>query len=184
MLQLGELIAISFPPAYFTFQIILKHLESISSGSEIESFLPNDKWNELHTILITNLFGDIFWEYLIISIVNGMHFILILSIPEIGVLVMIFGIALSMYGHHCLPIEKKYFYSPKKKLRISYITRIMFSTSVGIIGFYMFFENRFVITDALWIIHKIYFAFTLIIHTCPQTGEKQTNASSEEENSY
>ncbi len=38
--------------------------------------------------------------------------------------------------------------------------------------------------DALWIIHKVYFAFTLIVPTCPQTGEKQTNASSEEENSY
>jgi len=38
--------------------------------------------------------------------------------------------------------------------------------------------------NALWIIHKVYFAFTLIVHTCPQTGEKQTNASSEEENSY
>ena len=36
---------------------------------------------------------------------------------------------------------------------------------------------------ALWIIHKVYFAFTLIVPTCPQTGEKQTNASSEEENS-
>jgi len=39
-------------------------------------------------------------------------------------------------------------------------------------------------SNALWIIHKVYFAFTLIVHTCPQTGEKQTNASSEEENSY
>jgi len=41
-----------------------------------------------------------------------------------------------------------------------------------------------VINSALWIIHKVYFAFTLIVHTCPQTGEKQTNASSEEANSY
>jgi len=37
---------------------------------------------------------------------------------------------------------------------------------------------------ALWIIRKVYFAFTLIVPTCPPTGERQTNASSKEENSY
>ena len=51
--------------------------------------------------------------------------------------------------------------------------------SVGVIRMY-----AGVLNIALWIIHKVYFAFTLIVHTCPQTGEKQTNASSEEENSY
>jgi len=37
---------------------------------------------------------------------------------------------------------------------------------------------------ALWIIRKVYFAFTLIVPSWPPTGEKQTNASSKEENSY
>ena len=66
-----------------------------------------------------------------------------------------------------------------------YKTIIMFGRKkVALYSTLIWLFNPYIIFIALWIIRKVYFAFTLIVPSWPQTGEKQTNASSEEENSY
>ena len=141
MISSGEKIAILMPSVFFIVLIILKSVSDARLAYDLRTKLHIKNDSVISEIINPNLFLGLFFDFLILSITNGLSLILVLEQVEIGIILLLVGVIASLLGVVYLDAEKDLI---AKKITEKTITDRIFAFcyyfTFGQMGYFIFFD--------------------------------------------
>ena len=98
MISPGEKIAILMPSVFFIVLIIIKSVTDARLAYELKTKLNIKDQSVINEVINPSLYLGLFFDYMILSITNGLSLILVLKQIEIGIIQLLIGIITSILG--------------------------------------------------------------------------------------
>ena len=144
MITPGEKIAILMPSVFFIVLIILKSVNDARLAYELRTKLHIKDESVISEIINPNLFLGLFFDFLILSITNGLSLILVLEQVEIGIILLLVGVIASLLGVVYLDAEKELIANKiTEKTITDRIFAFCYYFTFGQMGYFIFFDIQF-----------------------------------------
>lgn len=141
MITPGEKIAILMPSVFFIVLVIIKSVSDARLAYDLKMKLNISNESMISEIINPNLFLGLFFDFLILSITNGLSLILVLNQIEIGIIQLLIGVIASLLGLVYLDAEKDLI---AKKITEKTITDRIFTFcyyfTFAQMGYFIFFD--------------------------------------------
>jgi len=159
----GEKIAILMPSVFFIVLIIIKSVTDARLAYELKTKLNIKDQSVIDEVINPSLYLGLFFDYMILSITNGLSLILVLKQIEVGIIQLLIGIITSILGIVFLDADKDLI---AQKLYDKTITDRIFTFcsyfTFAQMGYFIFFDIQLLSLNVIFSPWIGFFAFFLI----------------------